>query len=552
MWLTTQTITILLAMDALLPAPPRIPSTYLPMGPVSFSTPLRSPYMPRFSSKEVHAAELGRIAEERVRQAWRSDPLVAPFPLQARAVGTRLEVSGIVWNERIKQWALHLAQTRSPIRVVDAIRVGNVAVSRMPATHLHYRPYSPYMPIVEPAKTPYAAPAETKTIKPLPQRAAPPKQVPSRPISRADPDRGPVSRQLAMTSSPSSTPERPHSPVKRFWTWLTGSRSSESNCYSTLKPVSYARSKPNVVGKNEIVAAPQTTPQHKNELRAASSPALLPCCYPATSSDSTNDQPPAIRSKTKYSMISGYSPPSVSASAENSSRHDKNMTVSCHENRHRVNADQASAKAIVSAGTAAPIGAKATDKATRSAATRQQSNQQRAPGWFWRRLRSQFQRPTSAAKSSVSRSATCRADTSRADSDNKALRVGMVAEAIRKPDGRQTVAPTSGSRKNQSEVVSAHYVPDPNEKHPIVPVSRVGKQPNHSGPAIDPEWLRLRILSACGDDVDRVAVYSCTSSTALVGVRLRDPNRAAAVAHTVARIPEIQHLRVHLRIQTPR
>lgn len=81
-----------------------------------------------------------RLAEMKIEIAWLSDPITFPYYLEARAVGSALEVRGYVPNRQVRDYALNLARVRSPLPVKDALKEHPsllVTTARMSPQQLH-------------------------------------------------------------------------------------------------------------------------------------------------------------------------------------------------------------------------------------------------------------------------------------------------------------------------------------------------------------------------------------------------------------------------------
>ncbi|HLN33254.1 MAG TPA: hypothetical protein VK395_36335 [Gemmataceae bacterium] len=63
------------------------------------------------------------LAESKVELAWLADPLTFPYALEARTMGTALEIRGEVLTESDRQQALRIAQEESGMRVIDKLRI---------------------------------------------------------------------------------------------------------------------------------------------------------------------------------------------------------------------------------------------------------------------------------------------------------------------------------------------------------------------------------------------------------------------------------------------
>src|SRR5581483_490140 len=80
-----------------------------------------------------------QLAEMKVELAWMANPLTFPYQLEARTVGTVLEVRGEVLTQADREQALRMAQEESGMRVVDRLQINsrlNVAHTTMPASVL--------------------------------------------------------------------------------------------------------------------------------------------------------------------------------------------------------------------------------------------------------------------------------------------------------------------------------------------------------------------------------------------------------------------------------
>ncbi len=69
------------------------------------------------------ADDHGRLAVMKVELAWLADPVTFPHALEARVIGTVLEVRGEVPNETIRQQALRMARDASGMRIMDGLQL---------------------------------------------------------------------------------------------------------------------------------------------------------------------------------------------------------------------------------------------------------------------------------------------------------------------------------------------------------------------------------------------------------------------------------------------
>jgi hypothetical protein len=69
------------------------------------------------------ACDNPHLGEIKVELAWMADPLTYPYQLEARSVGTVLEVRGEVLTQADREQALRLAREESGMRVVDRLQV---------------------------------------------------------------------------------------------------------------------------------------------------------------------------------------------------------------------------------------------------------------------------------------------------------------------------------------------------------------------------------------------------------------------------------------------
>lgn len=86
------------------------------------------------------APDARRLAEIRIEIAWLNDPITFPYYLEARTVGTTLEVRGYVPNKHVRAHALNLARVRSTLSVKDALKEHPsllVTTARMSPQQLH-------------------------------------------------------------------------------------------------------------------------------------------------------------------------------------------------------------------------------------------------------------------------------------------------------------------------------------------------------------------------------------------------------------------------------
>jgi osmotically-inducible protein OsmY len=96
-------------------------------GQVSPYAPVARRPVPTYDAKELRPVSYrdasARLAEIKAELAWLGNTATFPFPLEARVVGSTLEIHGAVPNDLVRKQALSLARGASGLNVVDGLQI---------------------------------------------------------------------------------------------------------------------------------------------------------------------------------------------------------------------------------------------------------------------------------------------------------------------------------------------------------------------------------------------------------------------------------------------